>query len=175
MKESATIQSKPSTTGCYAVKVRPRGELAVGRTLKQKGFDILLPTYQDRRQFSDRTKKVDCALFPGYLFVRMNGEELLPVASTQGVSYFVRSGRTLTPLPPEDVAVLEALCESSVQCQPWPNLAVGSRISIESGPLRGLRGTLVRVGKNDRLVLHINSIFQSVSVDLRDTAIQALD
>jgi transcription antitermination factor NusG len=173
---SSIIAEAPSTRlGCYALKVRPRGELAVGRALKHKGYDILLPTYIDRREYSDRTKKVSCALFPGYIFVRMNAEELLPVVSTEGVSYLVKSGNTLHPLPPEEETVIEALCQFGDGCQPCPNFTVGNRVSIESGPLRGLHGILVRIGKNDRIVIHISSVHKSVSVDLRDTVIKALD
>jgi len=175
MNGSAAIHSRSSQSGCYAVKVRPRGELAVGRVLSHKGFDILLPSYIDRRRYSDRIKQVSCALFPGYIFVRMNPEELLPIASTEGVSYLVKSGSSLHPLPPEEVAVLEALCGVESGCEPCPNLSVGNRVSIESGPLRGLQGILVRVGKNDRVVINIGTVFRSVSVDLRDTAIKAID
>jgi transcription antitermination factor NusG len=169
------MQTNRSQIQCFAVKVRPRGELAVGRTLKHKGFDILLPSYVDRRRYSDRIKQVSCALFPGYVFVRMNAEEFLAVTTTDGVSYLVRSGRSFQPLPPEEVAALEALCGVDTGCEPCPNFSVGMRVSIESGPLKGLRGVLVRVGKNDRLVININTVFRSVSVDLRDTVISALD
>jgi hypothetical protein len=58
------MQTNRSQIQCFAVKVRPRGELAVGRTLKHKGFDILLPSYVDRRRYSDRIKQVSCEIFP---------------------------------------------------------------------------------------------------------------
>lgn len=169
------MQAETSRSGCYAVKVRPRVELAVGRALRLKGFDILLPSYVDRRRYSDRLKHVSCALFPGYIFVRMKAEELLPIVSTVGVSYLVRSGNTLQPLPLEDVAVLEVLCGVDTGCEPCPNFSVGTRVSIESGPLRGLQGIVARVGQSERVVISINTVFKSVSVDLRNTTVKTIN
>lgn len=160
--------------GCYAVKVRSRGESAVGRSLRQKGFDIILPTYIQRRHYSDRIKEVSHALFPGYVFVRMDPKEVLPIISTEGVSYIVRSGKALHPLPQEEVAAIESLCNVREGCEPCVNFNVGQRISIESGPLQGLQGILARVGDNDRIVVCINSIFSSVSVDVRNTVIKKI-
>ena len=157
--------------GCYAVKVRSRMEGSIGVALKQKGFDVLLPTYTDRRRYSDRVKAVSRALFPGYVFVRTEMKELLPLVSTEGVSYIVKSGNAPHPLPQQEVAAIESLCRMDAPCSPCENLNVGQRVTIESGPLSGLQGILTRIGDNDRLVISINSIFSSVSVDLRDTAV----
>jgi transcriptional antiterminator NusG len=159
----------------YAVKVRSRGEYTVGHALRHKGFDILLPTYVHRRPYSDRIKRVNCALFPGYIFVRTDTQEFLPIVSTEGVSYIIKSGNSLHPLPQEEVTALESLCKFNDGCEPCVNYIAGQRVSIESGPLRGLQGVLARVGDNDRLVISINSIFSSVSIDVRDTSIKTID
>lgn len=160
--------------GCFAVKVRSRGEASVGAALTNKGFDVLLPTYIDSRRYTDRIKEKQCALFPGYVFVRMHGEELLPLVSTEGVSYIVKLGSMLRPLPQEEASAIEALCNAEARCQPCESFKVGQRVSIESGPLVGLTGILVKVGANDRLIVSINSIFSSVSVDVRDTVLKPL-
>ncbi|HEY0758377.1 MAG TPA: transcription termination/antitermination NusG family protein [Acidisarcina sp.] len=167
-----TLMRSSTQAGCYAVKVRSRGEATVGNALRSKGFDVLLPTYTDARRYSDRVKEVKCALFPGYVFVRLTGEGLLPLVSTEGVSYIVKSGGQLRPLLDEEAAAIESLCNSGEDCQPCENYRVGQRVSIASGPLVGLTGILVRVGENDRLIISINSIFSSVSVDVRDIVLQ---
>jgi transcription antitermination factor NusG len=157
--------------GCYAVKVRSRMEGTIGGALQQKGFDVLLPTYVDRRRYTDRVKAVTRALFPGYVFVRTDMKELLPLVSTDGVSYIVKSGNAPHPLPQQEVTAIESLCRIDAPCSPCDNFNVGQKVSIESGPLRGLQGILARIGNKERLVISINSIFSSVSVDLRDTVV----
>jgi transcription antitermination factor NusG len=161
-----------SSLGCYAVKVRSRMEESISDALRNKGFEVMSPTYVDRRRYSDRVKVVNRALFPGYVFVRTDMKELLPLFSTAWVSYIVKSGNSPQPLPAREVAALESLCRVDEDCAPCEPLSIGQRVVIESGPLQGLEGILARIGNKDRLVITIDSIFSSVSVDLRDTAVR---
>ncbi len=157
--------------GIFAVKVRSRAEISVTGALRQKGFSVLLPTYIDHRQYSDRVKKSKRPLFPGYVFVHLRPQELLGLVSTNGVSYVVKRGNLLQPLPSEEEVALQSLCGLEDDCEPCDHFAVGQRVEIQSGPLKGQIGTLVRFGTKDRLVVSINSIFSSVSVDIKDTAV----
>lgn len=165
----------PTPFSCFAVKVRSRAESTVTELLRSKGYDVLLPTYTDRRKYTDRVKKAHRALFPGYVFVRFDPANVHEVVTTQGVSYIVRTGNMLQPLAQEEEITLERLCDLIDGCTPCENFAVGERVWIRSGPLQDRQGTLVRVGGKDRLVLSIDSIFSSVSVDLRDTAVSRCD
>lgn len=157
--------------GCYAVKVRARREIGISEALRLKGYDSLLPTYVQRKRYSDRIKRITSALFPGYVFVRLDADQTLPVASTDGVSYIVRSGSALLPLPEEEVSTIEALCGNPANCEPCNQVPIGQHVRVESGPLRGLSGTLVRSEGSQRLVISINPVFNSVSVDIRDLVI----
>jgi transcription antitermination factor NusG len=49
---------------------------------------------------------------------------------------------------------------------------VGQKVSIESGPLQGIEGTLTRVGENHHVVISINSIFRSIRIDTRNTLVK---
>jgi transcription antitermination factor NusG len=168
------LRTTAARSGCYAVKVKSRSETAIGTTLRTKGYEVLVPTYKDRRTYSDRIKTVDSAMFPGYLFVHMDADRSLPLVSTEGVHYIVKSGNALQPLSPEEVEILERLCTSKIACETGPSFNVGQRVRIDSGPLAGLEGTLVRTGDSTRLILSIRSIFSSVTMDLRETRVTAL-
>lgn len=52
----------------YAVRVKPRFERVVCQNLAAKGFVSFLPTYKERRRWSDRVRLVELPLFPGYVF-----------------------------------------------------------------------------------------------------------
>jgi transcription antitermination factor NusG len=161
--------------GCYAVKVRVRSELEIAATLRDKGIETLLPTYVDRRQYSDRVRKVLCAVFPGYAFVRIQRDELYRVAQTKGVNYVVRSGGVMEPLPTSEELTLKTLCTLPDGFEPCENLVLGERVRIENGPFRGQNGTLVRSAGRNRIVISLNSIFSSVSIDLRDTVVRSVE
>lgn len=167
------IAENHKSSGCFAVKVRSRAETTVSGTLRRKGYEVLLPTYPERRQYSDRLKHSSRALFPGYVFVRLDPKQLLGVISTEGVSYVVKSGNSLRPLPPAEEDLLQSLATLADVCQPCKFPAVGQRVTIRSGPLQNQRGTLIRVGNRNRLVLSLDSIFSSVIVDLQDVDMEA--
>jgi len=161
--------------GYFAVKVRTRGESNVSKALRQKGFEVLAPIFAPPHALTTRARKTDTALFPGYVFVRLDPRKLLQLVTTEGVSYVVRSGKSLAPLPLEEELTVQSLCEYAAPCEPWNQFVVGERVSIESGPLKGRRGTLMRVGDKDRLIVSLNSIFSSVSIDPRDTIVRACE
>lgn len=149
---------------CFAVKVRSAGEEGVARALRQKGHEVLLPVYTVARRYSDRIKKATCALFPGYIFVRMDPDALLNVVSTNGVSYVVRSGRTLEPLSEDEIRTVETLCRTPQDCEPCDYVQVGQRVMIESGLFAGLTGVLEHVHDENRVVIAIDSLHQAVRI-----------
>jgi transcription antitermination factor NusG len=171
MHITLTPSSRP-VHGYYTVKVRSRAEISVSASLREKGFDVLLPTFRSVRQYSDRIRKVDSAVFPGYVFVAMDIADLYRVSITSGVDYIVKVCNSLQPLPGTEVALLQALSGMQSGYEPCEPYALGERVRIESGPLRGQTGVLVRNVRRDRVVLSLNSIFSSVSIDLRDTIVR---
>jgi transcription antitermination factor NusG len=173
MKTTNDLTSNSRQPGYFAVKVRSRGELNVSRALRQKGFEVLAPTRTIAPSRPHGTRTTDTALFPGYVFVRLDLREMLALVTTDGVSYIVRNGKSLAPLPLEEELTVQSLCEGTTPCEPWNQFVAGQRVSIESGPLKGRRGTLMRIGDKDRLIISLNSIFSSVSVDSRDTIVRA--
>jgi transcription antitermination factor NusG len=164
-------------TRCYAVKVRSRGEEAVANALQTKGYEVLLPCFSTLRHYSDRVRKVKCALFPGYVFVRMNPENLLSLVTTEGVSYVVRSGSGMLPLSEEETRTIEALCRvnETQKLEPHSYLRIGEKVRIEAGPMTGLEGILVRVRDMDRVVITVETLHSSVSVELGHTAFRVLE
>ena len=161
--------------GYFAVKVRSRAEATISGILRRKGYEVLLPTYVCRQQYSDRVKRNNRALFPGYVFVRLHPEHLLGVVCTEGVSYVVKSGNALQPMPFAEEELLVSLSLLGDVCEPCDGPQIGQRVHIRSGPLRNQRGTLVRIGNKERLVLSLESIFSSVTVNLSDVALEPYD
>jgi transcription antitermination factor NusG len=166
-------------TRWFAVKVRSRCEDAIADVLRGKLYEVLAPSYTELRRYSDRVRKVRCALFPGYVFVAMDPEKMLRLVSTEGVSYVVRTGTGVEPLSAEEIRAIKALCrmgaEQSQSCKPCAYLRIGQRVRIEVGPLAGLEGVLVRVRDIERIVVTVESLHSSVSVEIGHTRIRVLD
>jgi transcription antitermination factor NusG len=155
---------------CYAIKVRSRREQAIAEALRGKHYEVLSPTYIEQRRYSDRIRRVQSALFPGYLFVRMKSENLLPLITTPGVSYVVGSAKRMLSLTNEEATIIEALCRLSETqretCEPWTYLRVGQKVRIHTGPLTGLTGILLQMRGKHRIVVSVESLCSSVSVEV---------
>jgi transcription antitermination factor NusG len=160
---------------CFAVKVRTRGEAQIANLLCQKGFDVLVPSFRELRFYSDRTIKVISALFPGYIFVRMDMRDLLRLLSTDGVSYVVRQGAEFEPMPVEQTRAIEALCKGTDDREPCSYLQAGQRVRIESGLFAGIEGVLHTVRDVRRLVINVESLGKSVSVQIGAERIHVLE
>ena len=75
----------------YAVQTRSRHEKFVNHHLQMRGMSSYLPTITKTHLWSDRRKKVELPLFPGYLFIQLIpcNEWRVKVLRTPGVVRFV--------------------------------------------------------------------------------------
>ncbi len=156
----------PAKLSWYALKVRSRGEEAVKTQLAGKGYDLFLPTLTESRKYTDRIKKVEVAVFPGYLFCRLDPEHRLPILKTPGVDYVVGRGKLPEPIPEEEISALQKALSSGLTLQPWPYLTVGERVLIQFGSMMGVEGILVGTKGQERLVLSVTLLQRSVSVEI---------
>ncbi|HTW23739.1 MAG TPA: UpxY family transcription antiterminator [Candidatus Baltobacteraceae bacterium] len=158
----------------FALQVRTRHEASVANFLEGSGFEYFLPLYTCRKRWSDRIKKVETALFPGYLFCRFDPNDRLPVLKTPGVIQIAGYNRCPVPVDEAEIFAIQTLVTSGLPTQPWPFLAVGDRVRIEAGPLRGHEGTLVEVKGGHRLVLSITLLQRAVAVEIDSACVECL-
>lgn len=157
-----------------AAYTRSRHELAVVKQFQQKGLDALLPTYRRLSRWSDRIRRTNSPLFPGYVFVQVAEGEHRRVLQTGGVvSIVCRSGRPV-PLSECDVDKLRICSANPAAVEPHPYLRVGQRVRVKYGPFRGWEGVLIDKRNSTRLVLSVDEIMRSVSIDLSGADVEPL-
>jgi len=150
----------------FALQVRARRENAVADHLRDKGFELFVPTHKRRQYWSDRIKESAVALFPGYLFCRLNPFDRLPVLKTPWVIQIVGCNRSPIAVDEREIAALQQIVASGLSSQPWPFLEIGDRLRMESGPLRGLEGILAEFKGKHRLVVNVTLLRRSVAVEI---------
>jgi len=151
----------------YALQVRSRIASTASAVLRGKGYEEFLPFYRSSRRWSDRVKKVDLPLFPGYMFCYFDPRDrLVPLLTTPGVIGIVAAGRTPVPVPEEEIEGIRSIVRSGLAAQPWPYHAVGSRIYIQQGPLAGLEGIVTSADKTCRLVVSVTLLQRAVAVEI---------
>ena len=148
----------------YVVHTYSGHEARVAETLRQRAttlgqtdkiFELLIPT-QDKILIKHGKKStIKEKIFPGYLLVKMiiNDDSWLVVRTTPGITGFVGTGNTPTPLSPTEV---EAIMQFAQMGAPKykANFSVGEAVKITDGPFcRFLR--LYRIYRRGKGVLRV--------------------
>jgi transcription antitermination factor NusG len=159
----------------FAVVIKPRHERAVLDGLSQKGLESFLPQYWAARAWSDRVKRLQLPLFPGYVFCRFEYGRRLPVLRTPGVRSIVSFGAEAIPVRDEDIERIRRMVTSGCSVEPWPFLKDGQRVRVADGPLTGLEGTLTGFRGTWRVVVGLDLLQRSVAVQLARDQITPLE
>ena len=152
----------------FAIYTRSRHEKLVAEQLAQKKIQAFLPLKIEVHRWQDRYKKVEMPLFRGYVFAQYENESpaRTSILRTTGVVRIVGFGQEDAAIPDEQIENLRRLLETRQLVHRHRYLQVGERVKVISGALAGMEGILVRVKKQDRLVIVIEPIRQAVAVEL---------
>lgn len=150
----------------FALRVRTRSELMVSGLLQAKGYHAYSPSYVVERQYCDRKKRVQEALFPGYVFCRFLPTDLLPVVSTPAVRNVVGFGSRPQPISDDEMERLRRGVQHGQDVAPCPYLHTGQRVRVRSGALAGIEGFLVQVRSKHRLVISADILQRAVWLEV---------
>ncbi len=169
-----TNPEQQASQSWLAAYTRARHESVVVRQFAQKGLDTLLPTYRRLSRWSDRIRKTNAPLFPGYVFVRVTERERQRILQTAGVVSIVCCGGRPVPLSEADIEKLRFCNANPAAVEPHPYLRVGQRVRVKHGPFQGWEGVLVEKKNSTRLVITVDQIMKSVSIDLHGADVEPL-
>lgn len=150
----------------YAVYTIVRHEKAVNLALTEKNIDTFLPIKKVVNRWKDRKKEVHIPLFPGYLFVNSSLENRLKILSTRGVIQILGINGFPTSVSNEQIESIKSILETNLICDPCPYLTQGKEVIIIRGPLEGTSGRIVERKGEYRLILSMDLIKRSVSVEV---------
>jgi transcription antitermination factor NusG len=163
------------TESWYAVHVKPRAELSVARHLDAKGYQQFVPLYRSRRRWADRVKELEMPLFPQYVFCRTTINTSGRIVTTPGVIRLVGVGNMPVPIEDHEIEALQLIVNTRLRAEPWPFLQIGQRVELAAGPLKGMRGILVRFANGNRLIVSVTLLQRSVSVEVHGHDVVPVD
>ena len=158
----------------FAVYTRSRHEVAVKNQLDAKGILNFLPSFTKLSHWKDRRKEIHLPLFPGYLFVKVLLHDRIDVLKTFGVVYIVGNNSGPLPVPEDSIISIQSILDRGLKVDPHPYLKVGSRVRITDGPLKGIEGILIRKKNRTLLVLSIDLIQRSVSMEIESWKVERI-
>ena len=155
-----------NNVGWCAVQVRPRHEVPVASGLRAKGYTEFLPMYRVKRQWSDRIKEIEVPLFTGYVFCRFDRQVPWTIVSTPGVIRIVGTRKEIALIDDQEIEAIRSVATSGKKVEPCPYAGIGDRVRITSGVLAGVEGKVVAYKNQRRLVLSVDQIQSSISVEV---------
>jgi transcription antitermination factor NusG len=176
---NSLVSSKVSDRGTsvphwYALYTNPRHEKVVAKQLKERCVENFLPLYRTWHRWKDRRKQVELALFPGYVFVRIEEQNKLQVLKTPGAVNLVSFNGKLAALPEPEIQALRNALDNEVCAEPYPFLRVGRRVRVVRGPMAGAEGLLARKKDKYRVVISVEVLMRSVALEIDGTDLEAV-
>jgi len=160
--------------GWYAIRTGHQHEKVAATALICKEFEVFLPLWETVRQWKGRKKRLSLPLFPGYVFLRGTLQRWRDVVTTPGVRGFVQLGSRAAGIPNEEIEAVRRVLNSSFHAEPSAFLNCGDWVRVKWGPLMGIEGILVRKKTEFRMVLSVEMIGRSISVEVDSCMVERI-
>lgn len=88
------------------------------------------------------------------------------IRGSAGIICVVAFGGRPHPVPDKEIEALQQIVRGNREYSAFPYLNVGQKVQVISGPLTGVSGTVTQFKNRDRLVISLEVIMKSVSVEI---------
>lgn len=145
-----------------------KAEKKCKQRLEEKNINVFLPLQTVIRQWKDRKKKIQEPLFRNYIFARVDERDRIQVLRTPGIVRCIAFGGVLAKITEEEIdqiRMLQSHSDRFEKVEAPPHL-IGSNIRIDSGSMRGLKGEVIEIRGETRLMVRITSLNMAIKVDV---------
>ncbi|ERM82044.1 antitermination factor NusG [Rhodonellum psychrophilum GCM71 = DSM 17998] len=151
----------------FVMYTTSRTEKKVEQRLREKGIEVFLPIVEELRQWSDRKKKVQKALFSGYIFVKTTKANLWESLQVPGAVKFVNFSGDHATVRDREIEAIRRIVETGVAVETDNDeIQKGEQVKILGGPLQGMEGECVNKGNKDYFVIRVPGINQVLMVNV---------
>ena len=153
-----------------------RAEKKVAERLVEAGVQVFLPMVEVLRQWSDRKKKVQKALFNGYVFVKTDRNNLWNCLQTPGAVKFVNFSGVPATIRDEDVETIQRLVATGVSIETdGSEISPGEKVKVIGGSLEDMVGECIEKGNKDYFLIRIPGIYQNMLVSIPRKFLQVIE
>lgn len=158
----------------FVLYTKPNFEKKVFSKLTDIGVETYLPLRTTIRKWSDRKKRIEAPLFPGYIFILGNEKERFEALSVSGVVRSVMFRNEPATLRDEEIENIKKLIRSDKILETSQTVVLGAAVRITSGPLKDVRGVITEIKGKKYFTLVLESINSSIFVDVQSEDIVLL-
>jgi transcription antitermination factor NusG len=157
----------------WVAHTKSRNEKALAQDLMCKGISYFLPMIWKVRRIRGRTLRTLLPLFGGYLFFCGEERQRIEVLRTNRVANLIEVRDQ--PRLVRELSQIERAIVAGADLSPHKFLKEGQLCKVIGGALAGLRGIVVRVRDQTRLVLQIDMLGQATSVEIGADMIEPVE
>ncbi len=151
----------------YVMYTTSRAEKKVTQRLRERGIEVFLPMVEELRQWSDRKKKVQKALFNGYIFVKTTKAQLWESLQVPGAVKFVNFSGEHATVRDKEIEAIKRIVDTGVAVETDSSeIEKGENVIILGGPLQGMSGECVNKGNKDYFIIRVPGINQNLMVNI---------
>jgi len=138
----------------YAIYTKPRSEKKVAERLNNIDVEVYCPLMKTLRQWSDRKKKVQMPMFPGYVFVCVSELDRTMVLMDHGVLNFVYWLGKPAIIRENEINAIKEIAEKGEEVSiNSDEFEIGQLVKIQEGPFKGMSGKVSKLDKKKLIVL----------------------
>ena len=161
----------------YVIHSKPRQEQRALDNLVRQGFECYLPKVTLESVRRGALKVVEEALFPRYLFIRLDsdfssGKGWGPIRSTLGVNRLVTFGSEAAKAPDHLIDALQAM--DTARGEPQRLFSDGDVVQMTSGPFAGLEGVYQLADGSARAFMLVELLSKQVKLPVRPEDLKKL-
>lgn len=148
-----------------AVTTMPGHESKVAEQFAKADVPVeyYLPMMVDRDRRRTKNKMVEKAMFPGYLFAKINKYLIYQVRTTKDVRYIVSANHNIITMPQHDIDAIKAFEQTrrSYYIRETTELIRGKEATIMTGEFAGQTGRLVKACKDGNFCVELKLLGKS--------------
>lgn len=146
-------------TEWYAFVVRPRNEKFVGKQLQQMGHNFFIPLIEEAKIYTRKVRKVQKTIIPGYVFVKVAANMIVPILMIEGVYSVVKFAGKPAVVKQREIDLLHLMTGADLDVQLLKDdFELGDQVRIVQGHLNGVVGRLIKKERKNRVVIELISV-----------------
>lgn len=154
-------------SGWNVLRTRSKHEGVVEKRLFQKQILSYVPRFPiTRRSPSSKNTSMGVPIFPGYIFVKPNIDQIQLLNYIPGTCGLLLIQMKPGIVPESEINAIHTLLKTGTTPNLHCNLIPGDRVKVLRGQLAGLEGELVRFNNEKRLVLNVKVFGQALSINI---------
>ena len=149
----------------FVAHTRPRREKKVKQYCDREGVFAMLPCYKAVHRYQRKTVTFEKPLFPGYVFLKLQNEQRQRAFQSDDIAnLLVVHDQQLFSHQLEEILIA---LDSDLEVFLAPQIGVGAKVKVKSGPLRGMDGTVEERYGMTTVLLRLDFIGQAAAVKLQ--------